>query len=250
MKRWIILVAGALILSTTAAPAHARTAPTDPVTALKAQFVAQRGVKIVESGRTNSDGKPLSAQKRRGVVQFGASGVAGYDILTRSDLPGEKATPVRNLAVGGNVYMSGGVIGESLPEGRKWMRTPGKIRDLSPFLTPVLVLEPATLKALLSTSTVKKPGATLHKGVITFGALYRVSPSYRADLRKRPNAKVAAMKVAWRLWTGRDGLPSRLVTSWAEPPLSMGVTRVSDVRFASWGTPVHLVAPQEETATE
>ncbi|MEU7989736.1 hypothetical protein AB0B56_33240 [Streptosporangium canum] len=248
MKRWIILASGALILPATAVPADARTAPADPVATLKTQFVAQRGVRIVESGKTASGGSPLSAQKRGGVVQFGVSGVAGYDILTKSALAGETARPLRTLAVGGSVHTSGGVIGEGLPDGRRWMRAPGGIRDLSPFLTPVLVLEPATLKTLLSTSTAKKPGATLHGGKVTFGALYRASPSYRARLHKRPSAKVAAMTVTWRLWLGRDGLPSRLVTSWAEPPLAMKVTRVSDVRFASWGTPVNLTAPVEEAA--
>ncbi|WP_433251838.1 hypothetical protein ACQPYK_06720 [Streptosporangium sp. CA-135522] len=269
MKRWIIVVSGALAV--TAVPANAQAAsgnaqavsvkaqtvsvkaqaatPADPVAALRAQFAAQRGVKIAESGRTASGRKPFSAQKRRGVVQFGVSGVTGYDILTKSDLAGDDAKPVRNLAVGGNVYMNGGVIGEGIPEGKKWLKARGEIGDLSPFSTPVLLLEPATLKALLSTSTAKKPGARLHKGTITFGALYRVSPSYRARLHgKRPGAKVADMTVAWRLWLDRDGLPGRLVTSWAEAPLSMGITRVSDVRFAFWGTPVNLVAPPEEEA--
>ncbi|GAA4226233.1 cytochrome c5 [Streptosporangium album] len=260
MKRWITVMSGVLVATAAVAPVNAQTAmadartaaasaqaaPTDPVAALTAQFAAGRGVKIAEISRTNSDGKPLSAQKRRGVAQFDVSGVAGYDILTASALSGENAKPVRNLAIDGNVYISGGLVGEGLPDGRKWMRAPGKIRDLSPFQTPVLVLEPATLKTLLATSKAKKPGAALHTGTVTFGALYHASPSYRAGLHGRPSARVAAMTVTWRLWLGGDGLPLRLVTSWAEPPLSMKVTRVSDVRFASWGAPVKLTAPPIE----
>ncbi|WP_406318707.1 hypothetical protein OHA77_14850 [Streptosporangium sp. NBC_01639] len=267
MKRWITVMSGVLAVTAAAAPVSAQTtavntrsttantrttaantqvAPIDPVAALTARFAANRGVTIAEISRTSSGGKPLSAQKRRGVAQFDAAGVTGYDILTASALPGETTKPVRSLAIGGNVYTSGGLVGEGLPDGRKWMRAPGKIRDLSPFQTPVLVLEPATLKALLATSKAKKPGAALHTGTITLGALYRVSPSYRADLRGRPSARVAATTVAWRLWLGRDGLPSRLVTSWTEPPASMKVTRVSDVRFASWGKAVNLTAPLGE----
>ncbi|MFJ2030299.1 hypothetical protein [Streptosporangium sp. NPDC087985] len=270
MKRWITAVSGALAVSAATAPVNAqaavvntpatvvsthavavnaRVAATDPVAALTARFAAGHGVTIAEISRTSSGGMLLFAQKRRGVAQFDAAGMTGYDILTASALPGETATPVRSLAVGGNVYTSGGLLGEGLPDGRKWMRAPGRISDLSPFLTPVLALEPATLKTLLSTSKVKKADAALHTGTVTFGALYRASPSYRAHLRGRPSAQVAAMTVTWRLWLGGDGLPRRLVTSWAEPPLSMKVTRTSDVRFASWGTPVNLTAPLSEEPT-
>jgi hypothetical protein len=241
---------------TTATPVNALTAltsqaaPADPVSALKAQFVAGRGVKVLEGNRTSSGGELLTAQKRRGVLQLGPSGMTGYDILTGSNLPGETAKPVRDLAVSGNLYRSGGIIAGLLPEGKAWTGTSAKISALSPFLTPVLVLEPTTLASLLSTSTAKAAGARLHKGTVTFGTLYRVSPSYRASLGKRRlSAAVAAMKVNWQLWIGADKLPIRLVTSWVEPPAGMRVTRVSDVRFASWGTPVTLAAPPaEETA--
>jgi hypothetical protein len=252
MRRWIALTATVLIapVLATTNPVAALAAPVDPVSALKAQFVAGRGVKVLEGNRTSSGGQLLSSQKRRGVVQFGPSGMTGYDILTGSDLPGETAKPVRNLAVGGNVYLSGGIVADLLPDGTEWMRTPSRIGDLSPFLTRVLVLEPATLSSLLSTSATRTAGARLHKGTVTFGTLYGVSPSYRASLgKKRLSATVAAMKVNWQLWLGSDKLPIRLVTSWTEPPASMRVTRVSDVRFASWGTPVALAAPPAEETT-
>ncbi|GGP94922.1 hypothetical protein [Streptosporangium pseudovulgare] len=241
MKRWIIVAATALAVPTAAVPAAAKAAPADPVAALEARFVAGHGVRIVESGRTYSGRELLSAQKRRGTVEFGPSGVAGHDVLSKSDLPGDDATPLRTRTVGGDTYLSGGMIG------RKWVRS--STRAASPFFTPVMLLEPATLKSLLPAakkggSAGKKAGPSTFKGTTTLGALYRVSPSYRASLGgKRPAAAVAATKVSWRLWLGRDRLPARLVTSWAVPPRDMRVTRVSDVRFASWGTPVTLTAP-------
>ncbi|MEU6738822.1 hypothetical protein [Streptosporangium sandarakinum] len=248
MKRWIIVAATALAVPTAAVPAAAaKAAPADPAAALQARFVAGHGVRIVESGRTYSGRELLSAQKRRGTVEFGPSGVAGHDVLSKSDLPGDDATPLRTRTVGGDTYLSGGMIG------RKWARS--SARAASPFFTPVMLLEPATLKSLLPAgkkggSAGKKARPSTFKGTTTLGALYRVSPSYRASLgRKRPTAAVAATKVNWRLWLGRDRLPARLVTSWTVPPRAMRVTRVSDLRFSSWGTPITLTAPAPAPAS-
>ncbi|MEU9836600.1 hypothetical protein AB0D67_34125 [Streptosporangium sp. NPDC048047] len=246
MKRWIIVAATALAVPTAAVPATAQAAPADPAAALQARFVAGHGVRITESGRTYSGRELLSAQIRRGTVEFGPSGVTGHDIRSKSALPGDDTAPLRTLTAGGDTYLSGGMVG------RRWVKSS---RAASPFFTPVMLLEPDTLKSLLPASgkggsAGKKAGPSTLKGTTTLGELYRVSPSYRASLGgKRPIAAMAATKVSWRLWLGRDRLPARLVTSWTVPPRGMHVTRVSDVRFTSWGTPVTLTAPTPAPAS-
>lgn len=220
------------------APPAAATTTADPVAALKAQFIANHGVKILEGQRTVVDGEQFNKGKRRGVVQFAPDGVTGFDYTMSTNLMDK---PIRTLSIGPYTYQSGGAIAEALPKGKKWLRLPSKPGARSPFFTPVFILEPATLKAVLSTTSGTAAG--VRKGAITLGALFKVSPTYRAANFKALSAKAAAVKVSWKLWTAKNGLPTRLVTAWTDDGALGPSKKTSDIRFTSWDTRSTLAAP-------
>ncbi|MEU7892019.1 hypothetical protein AB0B45_04050 [Nonomuraea sp. NPDC049152] len=208
-------------MMTAAVSALLLIAAPDPVVALKQQFVPGHGVTFTERAKTMIDGDPFSSSKRRGVVQFDRSGVVSYDVKARSGLA---KGAVRTIAVGEATYQRGGVIG------KKWVRSPSKPGARTPFFSPILVLDPSAMKAMLAT-----------KGMITGSALYEASPSFRATVQ---SAKEAPSSIFWKLSTDPEGRPAKLVTWWTEPPGALGsVSKKSTLRFTSWGVPVNITAP-------
>jgi hypothetical protein len=111
----------------------------------------------------------------------------------------------------------------------------------------MLILEPATLKAVLATTAKQSGGG--YEGTITLGALHAVSPSFQAE--DLTDTREAGLVMSWRMSVGPDGLPTRLVTSYSDPEYTLGpLEKKSDIRFSSWGTPVKLASPPEkETST-
>lgn len=116
------------------------------------------------------------------------------------------------------------------------------------FLQMVNVLEPATLGALLkSTTTVRRgKGETLYSGAVSLGEIYKVSSSLRADYPKGFDYKTVVLN--WRLSTDSKGLVRRLVTSEKN---SDSTDLIFDTRFSDWRPEVTIQAPPaNEVANE
>ncbi|MEZ0077174.1 hypothetical protein [Planotetraspora sp. GP83] len=251
MRRFVALNAALIsaVLIAVSVPAEAAEVstaerPADTLAKLRAQLVAGHGVKVVERRWTYIDHKlSPTVDWIEGVLQFNRSGVAGYDVRVKS---GPMSGRIRSLAIGPYTYQSGGSIAQSLPKGKKWRRMPSKPGRRSPFLTQMMIVEPATMKAVLATTTHYESG--VYRGAITLGRLYAVSPSYHADVANKPDARESELTINWLLATNSKGLPSYLVTKLADPDDSLGyVARNSEVLFTFWGKKVDLTPPPLNT---
>ncbi|WP_459805418.1 hypothetical protein [Herbidospora sp. RD11066] len=213
----------------------------DPVRALAAVLGEGRGVAVTEHQETRVEGDDLNQGDRKGTILLNASGVEGYDVTMKTDLMDSAS---RSVALGPHTYQSGGPVGEVLPKGKKWMQWPSEPGKRSPFFSPVLILEPSTLKALIGTQEEQGPGT--RKGKITLAALAAASPAFAADESARPGTLV----VSWQMWVDPKGLPTRLVTEYADPKAPLGATTWrSDIAFSAWGEPVTLEKPPAKLVT-
>ncbi|WP_218011126.1 hypothetical protein [Herbidospora mongoliensis] len=213
----------------------------DPVRALASLLSEGRGVTVAEHQETQVEGDELNQGERKGTILLSPSGVEGFDVTMKTDLMDSAS---RSVALGPHTYQSGGPVGEMLPKGKKWMQWPSEPGKRSPFFSPVLILEPSTLKALLATQEDQK--ADMRTGKITLAALAAASPAFAADESARPGTLV----VAWQMWVDPKGLPIRLVTEYADPKAPLGATTWrSDIAFSAWGEPVTLEAPPAKLVT-
>ncbi|MER6825944.1 hypothetical protein ABT352_08140 [Streptosporangium sp. NPDC000563] len=272
MKRYIAGLACAatamLGVPALASTAHAQAA--DPVSALKKQFKSGLGVTYVDTTKVRASyGSAVTAQ-RKGVFQFGASGINASDQTTKlrfkasdiaaisEELSEEDAkvlagltSPERVIRVKNTSYISGGIFGQFLPDDKTWLKTPSGILGnngrLSQLVNPA---EPATLKALLARATVKRP--TAYSGKITFGELYKVSPWFRAGIFIPPTAKQSKTVVQWKLVLGSDLLARKLTTSYSAGALGApgGTTLSVETRYTGWGSKVTVKAPPADQVAQ
>lgn len=271
MRRTIAALTGATVAALlaptlmTVAPASAQAAPSvkaDPVSALKRQFKAHRGVKLAENTKIIGEGKKYRAifTRRAGVLEFGRSGLVASDLTTKFTLPSEDGelkglfAPSRTVSVKGVSYTSGGTFSDSMPEGKKWLRTPGDTGPLVSAVQQIIsTVEPGTLKATLAHTGARRPGGTwdgtrttVHSGTITLGELFKASPSVRAMLGGKPSGRSATLPVSWKIYIGSDQLVRRVVTSYTESTRGLNsteLTYVNDTRYTGWGTRVTVKAP-------
>ncbi|MFI7040593.1 hypothetical protein ACIBI0_28220 [Microbispora rosea] len=239
MRRSVISagVVTALLVSWPAGPAEARTA--DPLAAFTAQVAAKRWVKVSEVHRVHIQKELFEKSDIRGAVRLGGAGLTAYDLTVKTKQLGGQ---LRLLAAGGYTYQSGRPIQKMLPDGKTWWKERFTASDRNPFSSVLPVFEPATYKALLATTTKRTGG--VYQGAITVGTLYKASPSLRAQPDMKPTRREAALKVHWRLWTDRKGLPTRLYTTFADPDYPTGAMIArTDMRLSSWGTKVRLTLP-------
>jgi len=253
------------------APASAKTSPAataatasaaDPVSALKRHFKTHRGVKLTENTKVVGEGKKHRAifTRRSGVLEFGRTGLVASDLTTKFNLPSEEGelkglfTPSRTISLKGVSYTSGGIFAESMPEGKKWLRTRGDTAYLVSAVQQIIsTVEPATLRATLARTTAKRPGGTwdgtrttVHSGTITLAELFKVSPAVRAMLVKKPTGRSATLPVTWKIYVGSDQLVRRVVSSYTESTRGLNSTELSyvnDTRYTGWGTKVTIKAP-------
>ncbi|MFC4058720.1 hypothetical protein ACFOWE_10470 [Planomonospora corallina] len=235
---------------TVPAVAAAQSAPAGPVVALGAQLVPGRGVSIVESAQVVGG----VLYKVRGRFAFGKGRVAASEWTETVVDAGRRRDLGRFRNVGGIEYASGGGWAKKLPEGKTWVRMddPPSPPERASY-RPLNVFEPATLRKVLATTAAKTPGGVvggartvLHKGSITTGSLYAVSPSFRELFAERPSARAARVEVRWRLWLDTENLPRRLTTSWVLPADledSLHGGLITDTRFSGWGSPSVIKAP-------
>ncbi len=275
LKRFIAglacTAAAGLAVPTLASAAHAQ-APADPLAALQSKLGAGRGVSFSDSLKLAAGKERTVVITRKGVLQFDGSGVVASDHTSRpriksGDLDelvvaGQNsydenskafakalngiAKPERTVRVKNVSYISGGMFGEFLPEGKKWIRYPGSINgvlDSLGGLQPQLVnaAEPGTLKALLA-HAVKQPGG--YTGKISLGELHKVSPWFRASMPLKPTGAQAEQVLSWRLSVGSDGLPTRLTSTYVGGPNSSSITMETD--YTGWGSKVSVKAPSAD----
>lgn len=281
MRRIIATLTGAtmaaLIVPTlvTVAPAGAEAVRTtqataaDPVSALKRQFRTHRGVKLTENTKIVGEGKKNRAifTRRSGVLEFGRTGLVASDLTTKFSLPLPDSelkglfTPSRTLSLKGVSYTSGGVFAESMPEGKKWLRTPGDTLSLVSAVQQIIsTVEPGTLGATLAHTRAKRPGGTwdgtrttVHSGTITLAELFKVSPSVRTLLGKKPTGRSATLPVTWKIYLGSDRLVRRVVSSYTESTRGLNsteLTYVNDTRYTDWGTKVTIKAPPADQVVD
>ncbi|NRQ38504.1 hypothetical protein HII36_42760 [Nonomuraea sp. NN258] len=276
MRRWIPLAAAAALVASTpaaAVPALARpvlvqaggpvvaqsggsvlvqSGGSDPVRAVGRQLRHERGVRVSETTRFYYGGQSTvsgSGTRISGKLQLAPSGPVAADFTWR-DL--RRPPSYRVIRVGKDVYDDSDQHPGPVPEGKKWIKFPNHHRGLANrdmaqdvSLQPIDVYDPAMLRAVLKRST-----ATAVPG----GRLYRGAMSYR-DLRKltkgplvawtsgRPITAKSKGTVSWRLWTGRDGLLTRLYTADTAGGGTDPLVKRSDTRYRDWGFRLVITAP-------
>ncbi|MFD0889144.1 hypothetical protein ACFQ08_31815 [Streptosporangium algeriense] len=283
MKRYIagLACAAMAVMSVPALASTAHAKAADPVAALKSKLVSGHGVTFVDKTKAYAKGqKSMIAADRKGVLQFGSSGVVASDqtgkyrfdketlkMLEEASESGEGGSgqdenaefeefmakllkgmtkSERVVRVGKSSYISGGVFGEFVPADKTWVRFPQETLGMVGTATQsVNAAEPTTLKALLAHATTKRAG--FYSGKITWGELAKVSPWFRASLSGALAGSTRKTVVNWKLYVGADQLPKRLTTSYTPDKKT---TVVYDTVYSGWGAKVSVKAPAAETVAE
>jgi hypothetical protein len=268
MRRWPALAVAVLITSASVATAPAATAqggPPEPVDALKRQFRKEHGVRTSETARVFFGAKSKSAFRISGTVQFGPSGAVAVE-LTWRDVPdpgtgtggeqSEKPAPYRVIRVGKDVYYDVAQYPGPVPDGKKWIRrnrAAGMTRYLAPTasLQPVDVYDPSVLRAVLKRSrSAPVSGGRLYRGTMSHKEMGGVTKGHYVDPFSGLSAKKSKGKISWRLWTGRDGLVTRLVTTDTLGEAKTSVFARTDTRYTGWGCRVVITAPPADEVIE
>ncbi|MFF5246114.1 hypothetical protein ACFY3V_17680 [Streptosporangium sp. NPDC000095] len=264
MRRWAALGVSVLIasMSGTMTPAAAAQAGApDPVRALKQHLRDEHGVRISETNRFFYGEKSTvsgSGILIRGRLQLSPSGPVAADFTwwdlsrPKKGTPSKKSDPYRVIRVGKTTYDDATRYPGPVPDGKKWVRFPdehrGRMnRDMArgASLQPIDVYDPSMMRAVLKRSASKAvSGGFLYRGTVSYQELRRISksPPVAWTSGKRIGKKSKG-KVSWRLWTGRDGLPKRLVTADSAGAGKAPLVKRSDTRYTDWGCPLVIAAP-------
>lgn len=237
-------VGAAILLS----PTSVEAAPKDPLAALRKQLIQNRSVTFTEQTTSIEGGDHSVITRRRGVYEFGQSGVAASDIRGRfmfksveaksSDLVNIEK-PERVITIGKTAYISGGMIASSMPPGKTWLKTSKKEKMIGltgHFGQPLNVADPAVMKRLLETAEPTKEG---YRG--TF-ALKKASPF----LAKYYGAKTV---LTWRLTLDVRNLPALMVSTYPVDPSGSKIYSI-ETRFSSWGGKSIIQSPSADKVTE
>lgn len=249
----VLIVAASTV---TACPAVRADAVVDPAGAIQRQLVPGHGVKIVQHSRMYSFGSWSAVKPVRGVVGFGKGKVVATDLKN----PNLALAGTRNICIGKRGYESyvKRDPDDPLPPGKTWVTYDWPPCRLFLKSGHVSLSDPATLRAVLATTTRKRPAGvydgvrtSLYEGAITFAQLYKANPDMRIGFRSRPTGKYATWKVSWRLWIGPDQLVRRAWSSWRDPNDSLDRSAgdepyyafVNDLRLSNWGMKVDIQPP-------
>ncbi|MEV7004919.1 hypothetical protein [Streptosporangium sp. NPDC051022] len=264
MRRWAALAVAVLIASVpvTASPAAAQAGTSDPARAIKRQFRNEHGVRISETSRYFFDGKSTVSGnwfRIKGSLQFAPSGPVAADFtwwaLSRpkpGEPPSEKPVPYRVIRVGEDVYDAAEHYPGPVPDGKKWIRFPNKHRGLmnrdmarDVSLQPIDVYDPSVMRAVLKRSTSDPvSGGFLYRGAVSYKELSRISKgAFVNPISGRPIGGKSKGRVSWRLWTGRDGLPKRLVTADTTGEGRNPLVKRTDTHYTDWGFRLAVTAP-------
>ncbi|MEV1169919.1 hypothetical protein [Nonomuraea sp. NPDC049784] len=250
MRQWALALSITSVISIMPLPAAA-AARLDPVAALRRQLTSGDGVTFSNVLVSRSAGKPLTL-RQSGIHELDQGKVVASDILRPKDFTFGKFRQ-RLILFPDRVYEQSTSLRKYLPEGKSWVISESK-QSLALSCGQMRLSDPATLKALLAATTVKRPASvydgtrtTLHEGSITFGELAKADPSFRIGVNHRPTGKYARVRVTWKLWIGQDQLIRRCHSSSTQP----GIPRLSDeplqlvddIRLSRWGRATDIQAP-------
>ncbi|MFI7128142.1 hypothetical protein ACIBQ1_20755 [Nonomuraea sp. NPDC050153] len=253
MKRAIIgaaVVAGVAQLAATPAQAAPKI---DPVKELKAELAAGLAVNVQATAKVTYTPSLVVTSGLEGTIGFDRRGAAASDVaqtlqyseeLLRSvkkarpeEVEALRQGPIRMISTRDASYVSGPVVGNALPKGTGWVRYGPA--DLPPSNLVLEILEPATLKTLLSHRTSSRDGVV--KGSIKAAELAAVSPSFASRFGARPKSG----RIAYTLWFDGDGLVERVSAKAVLPFNDRSVTVESSTRYADWGREVTVLLPLE-----
>ncbi|MFI7229757.1 hypothetical protein ACIBO5_41625 [Nonomuraea angiospora] len=254
MKRAIIgaaVVAGVACLTATPAQAAPQI---DPVKALKAESVAGRAVNVQSTAKVTYTRSLVVTTGLEGTIGFDGRGAAASDVaqtlqyskdLLRSvkkSKPQEVEAlgqgPIRMISSRDASYVSGPIVDPALPQGTSWVRySPA---GLPPSNLVLNVLEPATLKTLVSHRTSWRDGVL--KGSIKASKLAAASPSYASRFGTRSRSGRDG-KITYTLWFGGGGLVERVSAKAVLPYGKSSMTVESSTRFSDWGREVTVLLP-------
>lgn len=257
MRRWAATMAVAVTASVAVTglgtAVNAQTAPAGPADALRRQLVENRGVTMSEVFTSREPGERTSYRKKTH-AEFGKATVTATDVrdVASPDVPDD---PPRFLTFKGRTYCQGWIC--PTPEGKTWVLL-SENEKTRPFLQSggIDLADPDTLKAVLATTDIKRPGGTydntrttFYQGTLTFSQLYKASTAFRAQHDGKPTGKYARTELSWRLWLGEDQLVRRVRTSWPERLGKRLISHVVDARLTGWGTKTDIAVPSaDETA--
>lgn len=248
MTRTFALAATVALASVTAIAQPAAAVTADPVKAIERQLSRGKGVRISETVRHSYGPSRTSGTRITGRVRLARTGPAAVAVTWR-DVPGDD--PAHSaIRIGPVVYCDAAQYPIPVPEGAAWVRHTHRAGHCGTMavragLQPIDVYDPAMLRAVLRRSTrTAVRGGYRYQGAISYRELSRIVPkSYR---NPATNARVTAAskgELAWRLFTGRDGLPTRLITTSTQGSGRSAVVMRVDTRYSGWGRPVTITAP-------
>lgn len=249
MRLWVLALTITSVTSIVPLPAGA--APLDPVIALRRQLASGNGVTFSQVLVSRSEGKPLTF-RQSGIHELAQGKVVASDILRPKDFMFGKFRQ-RLILFPDRVYEQSTSLRKYLPEGKSWVISESK-QSLALDCGLMHLSDPATLKALLAATTVKRPAGvydgtrtTFYEGFITLGELAKADPGLRIGANRRPTGKYARVRVDWKLWIGQDQLVRRCHSSSTQPgipglsdePLQL----IDDIRLSRWGRATDIQAP-------
>ncbi|MEQ4722316.1 hypothetical protein [Nonomuraea sp. B19D2] len=254
MKRTIVgvaVVAGVVQLTTTPAQAAPRI---DPVRALKAELGRGKAVNVQSTAKVTFGRGFAATSGLDGTIGFGPRGPIASDVaqtlrysekmlrsmkkLNPEETEALQEGPIRMISSGEVSYVSGPVVDDALPQGTSWVRY--KWTELPASNLLLEVLEPATLKTLLTHRTSYREG--ILKGSIKATKLAAVSPAFSSRFGTRAKSGRDG-KISYTLWLGPTGLVERLSAE-AVLPLHNGSMQIeSDSRYSDWGREVTVLLP-------
>ncbi|ADG86860.1 hypothetical protein TBS_18670 [Thermobispora bispora] len=260
-RRWAALAVTVLITSMiTVNPATAQADAPRPVRAVKRLLRAKHGVRVVETTRYFLDewSKTFGNGVRiRGVLQLGPSGPVAvrftwWDLPRKADSTAAKPDAHRVIRLGKDVYVGRDQYPGPVPAGKKWIRFPknhlgAMNRDMAQDagLQPINVYDPSMLTAVLKRSTsTRVSGGFLYRGTMSYRELSKISKNAIVSWTTgRPIGKKSKGTIAWRLWTDRTGLPTRLITTDTAGEGKKALVKRSDTRYTGWGFHLVVTAP-------
>ena len=244
MTRTFALAATVALASVTAIAQPAAAVTADPVKAIERQLSRGKGVRISETvrhsygpSRTSGTGSPAGygwrgPARRRSRSPGGTSPATTRPTRRSASARSCTATPrstryrCRRARRGCGTPAGPGTAG-------RWRCAPGCSRSTS------------TTRRCCGPCCAARRGTAVrggyrYQGAISYRELSRIVPkSYR---HPATNARVTAAskgELAWRLFTGRDGLPTRLITTSTQGSGRSAVVMRVDTRYSGWGRRGH-----------
>ncbi|SDM00263.1 hypothetical protein SAMN05421869_13445 [Nonomuraea jiangxiensis] len=215
-----------------------------------------------------------------GTLQLGRNGIAAVGLtrrvaFDRENLPLAKehaaegdlvakslvtqTRPHRWVNTNGWFYDTARLWTAGLPGGKTWARRAKGTPAVTAFRDQVInIFEIRTLKTLIANADERKFGLPnpagktpamrktgWYAGSITFGELYKLSPTFRAVAGKRPDASFTHRVVIWRIIFDANGLPFQFGSGWSVKDRQKNADGGgATIKVVSWGPATTIARPK------